>query len=112
MDFSIRQWLITAQQTDNCAAYVDKIYNLLKSNQENFVKKDTIVSLGSDLYVQAAELALQVNKKDVATDLLSMYFSGDNPPNQFECRAYLCFAQVVIPDTANSIVCILLFLSF
>jgi len=103
MDFSIRQWLITAQQTENCAIIVEKIYNILKSNNESLVKKDKAVSFGSDLYVQTAELALKISKKDIALNLLSMYFSGDNPPNQFECRAYLCYAQAVLPNATKSI---------
>ena len=46
--------------SENCAIIVEKIYNILKSNNESLVKKDKAVSFGSDLYVQTAELALKV----------------------------------------------------
>ncbi|KAL3864704.1 hypothetical protein ACJMK2_006363 [Sinanodonta woodiana] len=77
-------------------------YSMLRNVAENKPAVDSPESFSPDLYVLCAEVAFQNGFHDMARECLKMYFMKPAPANQFLCRAYLCQAQLLAPQTANN----------
>nr|CAB3230219.1 tetratricopeptide repeat protein 40 [Phallusia mammillata] len=106
MDAGIRQLIQIASVNDEAsgAKLAVEAYNQL---QQAFLKSketDAIDTVGSDLYVQCAEICFKLKQNKISQDCLHMYFNGTPLANQFLCRAYLCQAQLLSPKSAEEAV--------
>ncbi|XP_035825239.1 cilia- and flagella-associated protein 46 [Aplysia californica] len=104
MDASIRKLLANAENYaggEKNPALLEA-YSLLRNVAETRPAVDAPESFGQDLYVLCAEFAFQNGQPDIARECLKMFFMKQPATNQFLCRAYLCQAQLLAPQNANS----------
>ncbi|XP_031761821.1 cilia- and flagella-associated protein 46 isoform X2 [Xenopus tropicalis] len=101
MDFIIREHLTAAENQQDTKALL-KAYRLIKSASAAKAT-DARESFSPDLYVLCAEQALQLGCLAESKDCLQLYFRNNPPQNQFFGRAYLCKAQLHIPQSAKDL---------
>ncbi|MEE6521387.1 hypothetical protein FKM82_019562 [Ascaphus truei] len=101
MDMTIRQHLSAAENQQDADALLNAYKLIQDANTDRSV--DVPENFSCDLYILCAEQAIQVGNPSVSRDCLQMYFKSNPPTNQFFGRAYLCEAQLHVPQSANNV---------
>ncbi|XP_075468672.1 cilia- and flagella-associated protein 46 isoform X5 [Ascaphus truei] len=101
MDMTIRQHLSAAENQQDADALLNAYKLIQDANTDRSV--DVPENFSCDLYILCAEQAIQVGNQSVSRDCLQMYFKSNPPTNQFFGRAYLCEAQLHVPQSANNV---------
>ncbi|XP_044516240.1 cilia- and flagella-associated protein 46 [Gracilinanus agilis] len=76
-----------------------KAYELIKAAIEGQCALDSSESFSPELAVLCAEQALQMKFPEITEDCVNLYFKRKPPTSQFKGRAYLCQAQLYVPES-------------